>query len=280
MKFDFVTPFPEMVTSYMGQSLMKRAVENHLIIYDVLNPREWSTDRHQSIDDKVFGGGEGMVGKVEPFFNGLQAYRNKHQQETIRIIHLSPQGGVLTTEKIKQLSRFERLCFVCSRYSGLDQRILNTSIDEEISLGDYVVAGGELPALIVTEAVCRFIPGFLGDAGSAAMDSFAIQGLEGPLFTQPRRFQDWEVPEVYLQGNHKKIEAYRRITGLLNTLMKRPELDYPWSFQDLHDAHNFLKSAPDSELEVLGYLKQKIEIMQRIVRLVRQMNKAEDGDSF
>ena len=268
MKFDFVTSFPGMIDSYMSQSLMKKALDRQVISYEVLNPRQWSTDRHQSIDDKVFGGGEGMVGKAEPYLKGLREYRQKYSNEKIRVIHLSPQGKVLTADKVRELGAWDRLCFVCSRYSGLDQRIINDVIDEEVSLGDYVVSGGELPALILTEAICRFVPGFLGDPESAQIDSFSIQGLEGPLFTQPRTVEGRDVPEVYLQGNHKKIDRYRKLTGLLNTLMKRPDLQYRWEKSDLQDALKLLKETQDSELDVLGFLEQKSLLSEKISQLL------------
>lgn len=266
MKFDFVTAFPEMIDSYMNQSLMKKALESGVIGYTVLNPRVWSMDRHQSIDDKVCGGGEGMVGKPEPYIRGLSEYKNKYSQVKNRVIHLSPQGAVLNTAKIQELGQYDRICFVCSRYSGLDQRILNTVIDEEISIGDYVVAGGELPALIVAEAVCRFLPGFLGDPNSSKNDSFAIQGLEGPLFTQPRIVQNMEVPEVYLQGHHKKIEEYRYLTGMINTMIKRPDLTCDWRKEDLAAAHRFLNTSRDAELEVLGFLNHKTSLIAAIMK--------------
>lgn len=268
MKFDFVTSFPGMIDSYMGQSLMKKAIDGRVISYEVLNPRQWSTDRHQSIDDKVFGGGEGMVGKVEPYVRGLREYRQKHAQAKLRIIHLSPQGKVLTADKVRELGQWDRLCFICSRYSGLDQRVLNEAVDEEISLGDYVVAGGELPALILTEAICRFLPGFLGDPESAKWDSFSVQGLEGPLYTQPRTFDGADVPEVYLQGNHKKIDHFRKLTGLINTLMKRPDLQYKWEKRDLQDSLKLLDDSKDSELEVLGFLEHKSLLQSKISQLL------------
>ncbi len=273
MKFDFVTSFPAMIDSYMGQSLMKKAIERGVISYEVLNPRSWSLDRHQSIDDKVFGGGEGMVGKVEPYVRGLRDYKQKNLQEKTRVIHLSPQGQLLTTEKVRQLGEWNRICFVCSRYSGLDQRVINEVIDEEISLGDYVVSGGELPSLILTEAICRFLPGFLGDPESAQWDSFSVQGLEGPLYTQPRTFEGKDVPEVYLQGNHKKIDHFRKLTGLLNTLKKRPDLSYQWDDQDLRQALEILTNEKDSVLEVLGFLDQKSILREKILGLLADSGK-------
>lgn len=258
MKFDFVTAFPLMIESYMGQSLMKKALDTGVIAYHVLNPRNWSLDRHQSIDDKAFGGGEGMVGKPEPYIRGLQEYRRQHQGENFKIIHLSPQGRPLSTAIVQDLGQCDRLCLVSSRYSGLDQRILNTCMDDEISLGDYVVAGGELPALVLAEAICRFVPGFLGDAESAQKDSFSIQGLEGPLFTQPRVFEQMAVPDVYLQGHHQKIEMYRKVTGILNTMLKRPDMRLMWPNSDLQQAWDFIQTAPEAELEALGFLKHKV----------------------
>ncbi|UXR63437.1 tRNA (guanosine(37)-N1)-methyltransferase TrmD [Bdellovibrio bacteriovorus] len=220
LKIDVVTLFPEMIENAVSHGVLGQALKGDLLSVQAHTPREFATDKHKTVDDRPFGGGDGMIMLSET----LEKTLKKVKHNTSKVIYLSPQGSVLTDEKARKLSEAEHLVLICGRYGGIDQRIINTYVDEEISIGDYVLSGGELGALVVIDALSRFIPGVLGHADSADQDSFSQGLLEHPNFTRPRQYLDQEVPEVLLSGNHKLIAEWKEKVSALVTLKKRPDL--------------------------------------------------------
>lgn len=220
MKIDVITLFPEMIESAASFGVLGQALKSDLLSVKAHTPREFAEDRHKTVDDRPFGGGDGMIMLSETLEKSILKVKHKNS----RVVYLSPQGSVLTADKVKSLSKEENLVLICGRYGGIDQRIVNAYVDEEISIGDYVLSGGELGALVVIDAVARFIPGVLGHADSADKDSFSEGLLEHPNYTRPREFAKQEVPEVLLNGNHKLIEEWKQNISALITLKKRPDL--------------------------------------------------------
>jgi tRNA (guanine37-N1)-methyltransferase len=222
MRFDIFSLFPEVFNPYIDTSILQRACENRIIEIHVHNIRDWSEDKHHTTDDTPFGGGGGMVMKPEPIFSAVESVAGG--EADCPMILMTPQGKQLTHELALQLSREKRLMILCGRYEGVDERVRQHLVTDEISIGDYVLSGGELPAMVLVEAVARLLPGALGDPKGAADDSFANGLLEYPHYTRPASFRDWEVPEELTSGNHKAINIWRKRQALMRTLTKRPEL--------------------------------------------------------
>ncbi len=222
MLFDIFTIFPDVFHPYIDTSIIQRAVANQIIQINIHNLRDWAVDKHHTTDDTPFGGGGGMVMKPEPLFAAVEQIAGQPPQ--CPVILMSPQGSLLTFHKAVDLSQHSRLVILCGRYEGVDERVVEHLVTEEISIGDYVLSGGELPALILIEALTRLLPGALGDPKGAHDDSFASGLLEYPHFTRPAEFRGWQVPEVLLNGNHKEIELWRRKQALKRTLLKRPDM--------------------------------------------------------
>ncbi|AFY01765.1 tRNA (guanosine(37)-N1)-methyltransferase TrmD [Bdellovibrio bacteriovorus] len=220
LKIDVITLFPEMIQGAVSHGVLGQALKGDLLSVQAHTPREFATDKHRTVDDRPFGGGDGMIMLSETLEKSLQKVQHKNS----KIIYLSPQGSVLTDDKARELSQAEHLVLVCGRYGGIDQRIINSYVDEEISVGDYVLSGGELGALVVIDALSRFIPGVLGHVDSADKDSFSEGLLEHPNFTRPRQYLGQDVPEVLLGGNHKLIADWKEKVSALVTLKKRPDL--------------------------------------------------------
>ncbi|WII71135.1 tRNA (guanosine(37)-N1)-methyltransferase TrmD [Bdellovibrio sp. 22V] len=220
LKIDVITLFPEMIEGAVSHGVLGQALKSDLLVVQAHTPREFASDRHRTVDDRPFGGGDGMIMLPETLEKTIQKVQHKNS----KVLYLSPQGKVLTDEKARALSKEEHLVFICGRYGGIDQRIINSFVDEEISVGDYVLSGGELGALIVIDALARFIPGVLGHNESADKDSFSAGLLEHPNFTRPREYLEQEVPEILLSGNHKLIEEWKTKVSALVTLKKRPDL--------------------------------------------------------
>jgi tRNA (guanine37-N1)-methyltransferase len=220
LKIQVLTLFPEMIEGAVQYGLLGQALQKKLLSLETVNPRDFTSDRHRSVDDRPFGGGDGMVMLPEVLEKTLQSVASAQAH----VVYLSPQGRSFHSEKARELSQKENLILICGRYGGIDQRIINQYVDEEISIGDYVLSGGEVAALAVTEAVSRFIPGVLGHEDSAEKDSFADGLLEHPAFTKPREYHAEEVPAVLLSGNHAVIEDWKRKVSLLVTFKKRPDL--------------------------------------------------------
>ena len=223
MRIDIVSLFPEMF-SPLAHSIMKRAQEANYLTVEVTNPRDFALDKHRIVDDTPFGGGAGMVMKPDPIFRAVESIIGAAGEMRRRIILTCPGGTPLNQEKVKELASYEHLVFICGHYEGIDARIKEHLVDEAISIGDYVLTGGELPAMVMVDAVARMVPGVLGSGASAPEDSFYNGLLEYPQYTRPREFNGWEVPEILLSGHHANITCWRRKQSLKNTLERRPEL--------------------------------------------------------
>lgn len=222
MIFEILTLFPGMFVSPLGESILGKARERGLVQVRVHNIRDHATDKHQITDDRPFGGGEGMVMKPEPIVRLLEAL--KAQGPLPWVVLLSPQGHMFNQDCARRWSTLPRLVLVCGRYEGVDERVAEHFADEEISLGDFVVTGGELPAMVILDAVTRLLPGVLGNAASAASESFVEPVLEYPQYTRPRDFCGHRVPEILLSGDHAAIQRWRRGQALLRTKVRRPDL--------------------------------------------------------
>ena len=230
MKCDVITLFPEIIRPVLAQSMLKRAGEKGLLDVRVHNLRDFTEDKHRTADDHPYGGGAGMVLKPEPIFRAVDAIRS--QGEPVRLILTSPQGRLFTQPLAFEFSReTRRMVFICGRYEGVDERVREGLDLEEVSIGDYVLTGGELPALVMMDAAVRWVPGVLGDPESANEDSFSGALLDYPHYTRPATFRGLNIPDVLTSGNHEAIRDWRRKQALLNTLKKRPDLlDHPgWS---------------------------------------------------
>ncbi len=221
MKFTVVTILPELVEPCLAAGVVGRAKEAGTIMVSTINPRDFTTDRHRTVDDTPYGGGPGMVMKPEPL---LAAIAKAGEAEQGRRILLSPAGKPLTQQRVRELSQLPHLILVCGRYEGIDQRVIEQAIDEEISIGDYVLSGGELGALVIIDAVSRFVPGVLGEAASTDEESHAAGLLEYPHYTRPAKLDEAEVPAVLLGGNHAQIAAWRRQRSIERTAQRRPDL--------------------------------------------------------
>jgi tRNA (guanine37-N1)-methyltransferase len=222
MKFDILTLFPNMFSSPLRESILGKAIEKGLIQIRTVNIRDFTSDKHQVVDDTPYGGGQGMVMKVEPIARAIESV--KSQNPSAWTVYLTPQGKPLHQDLARRLSTQPHLILLCGRYEGVDERVRESLVDEEISIGDYVLTGGELAAMVVIDAVSRFIPGVLGSDRSAEEDSFYNSLLEYPQYTRPPNFRGHCVPEVLLSGNHSAISLWRRKEALRQTSLRRPDL--------------------------------------------------------
>jgi tRNA (guanine37-N1)-methyltransferase len=232
MEFDIFTLLPDVFSPYLESSILQRARQRGLIDVRVHNIRDWAEGKHRVTDDVPYGGGGGMVMKPEPVFAAVEAVLGP--DSGVPLILLSPQGRVFNQRIAFELSRQPRLALLCGRYEGVDERIREHLVTDEISIGDYVLTGGELPALILIDAISRLLPGVLGDPDGALDDSHASGLLEYPHYTRPAEFRGWKVPDILLSGDHAKIAQWRREQSLRRTLMRRPDLleRFPLSEQD------------------------------------------------
>lgn len=229
MQFEVFTLLPEVFPPYLESSILQRACQRGLVSVNVHNIRDYTHDKHHTTDDTPYGGGGGMVMKPEPVFEAIETVLglDPHQappKPACPVIMLTPQGRVFSQTVADELSCHEKIALLCGRYEGMDERIREHLVTDEISVGDYVLTGGELPALILIDAVSRLIPGVLGDPEGAIDDSHATGLLEYPHYTRPPDFRGWKVPEILLSGDHGKIEQWRREQSLLRTLARRPDL--------------------------------------------------------
>ncbi len=223
MRVDIVTIFPEAFTP-LELSMIGRARERGLLQITIWDLRDFTTDRHRQVDDAPYGGGAGMVMKPEPFFAAVDAIRAAAGAEPSHVILTSPQGARLTHALAEEMAGTRHLVLLCGHYEGIDERVREGLATDEISIGDYVLTGGELPAMVIVDAVARFVPGVVGDAASVEADSFAQGLLDYPHYTRPPEFRGMKVPEVLLSGNHKAIRRWRRTQRLRRTLQRRPDL--------------------------------------------------------
>lgn len=222
MRIDVLTIFPEMFSGYLREGMLSRAMKKGLVEIRLVNIRDFARGPHKTTDDRPYGGGEGMVMKAGPIFRALKSLPRSGDRSGV--ILLSPQGEPFDQEKAWELSTWDQVILVCGRYEGVDERIRLTCIDRELSIGDYVLTGGELAAMVVMDAVIRLVPGVLGGERSNLEDSFEGGLLEYPQYTRPRVFQDLEVPSVLLSGNHERVRRWRREESLRRTLERRPDL--------------------------------------------------------
>jgi len=222
MRIDVFTLFPELFPPYLEVSILKRAREAGLLEVRVHNVRDWAQDKHKVTDDEPYGGGGGMVMKPEPIFAAVEAVLGA--PPACPVVLLTPQGRLFTQAAARQLAGHERLALLCGRYEGVDERVRQHLVTDELSVGDYVLTGGELPALVVVDAVARLLPGALGDPQAPQKDSHAGGLLEHPHYTRPPEFRGWEVPEVLRSGDHAEIEKWRRQQALRRTAERRPDL--------------------------------------------------------
>lgn len=223
MKFDVITIFPGIFHAYLGESILKRALMKGLVEINIHNLRDYAYDKHRTVDDYPYGGGAGMVMKPDPFFAAVEALCGDPSQR--RVIMLSPAGKKFDHHMAVELSKENRrIIFLCGRYEAIDERVRTALADDEVSIGDYVLTGGELPALVIIDAVTRLIPGVLGDGQSAEVESFSWGILDYPHYTRPPVFRGLQVPEALLSGNHADIRKWRRKEALRRTLLRRPEL--------------------------------------------------------
>ena len=249
MHFDVITLFPEMIQDVSKYGVLGRAINKGICSIRCWNPRDYCTDRYKTIDDRPYGGGPGMVMMIEPLTKAIQAAKMQHNDEhgsQRKVIYLSPQGKKVSHRQFKDLDE-NGFIFICGRYEGIDERLVAREVDEQWSIGDYVLAGGELPALVIIEAITRLQPGALGNDRSAAQDSFSDELLDCPVFTRPELYEDDRVPQVLLSGNHQQIDRWRLKQSLGRTSEKRPDL---------------LESRELTQLEqtLLDEYKQEIEI--------------------
>lgn len=227
MQFDVVTLFPEMFSAITQSGITRRAFEQHRCGLGLWNPRDFTTDNYRTIDDRPYGGGPGMVMLPRPLEAALGAAKARQTQFGLaapRVIYLSPQGRALNHQRVMQLAQESGLVLLCGRYEAVDQRVLDRCVDEEISLGDFVLSGGELPAMALMDAVIRQLPGVLNDSGSAVEDSFVNGLLDCPHYTRPEVYESSPVPRVLMSGNHAEIAKWRRQQALIATREKRPDL--------------------------------------------------------
>jgi tRNA (guanine37-N1)-methyltransferase len=224
MRIDVLTLFPEMFEGVFSSSILGKARDKGIVGLNTVNFRDYSNNKHNTVDDYPYGGGGGMVLKAEPIFAAVEDLIPPDSTVKPRIILMCPQGERYTQKKAEELSSEEHLVFICGHYEGYDERIRQYLVTDELSVGDYVLTGGELPAMTVIDSVVRLLPGVLGNEQSAITDSFSTGLLEYPHYTRPAKFRDWEVPDVLISGHHVNVDTWRRKESLLRTLERRPDL--------------------------------------------------------
>ncbi len=223
MRFDIVTIFPRMIEAALAEGILAKAIQREVLAVHAHDLRDFTEDRHRSVDDVPYGGGPGMVLKPEPLFKAVDAIREE-AGEPQAIVLMSPHGRRFSQAEAERLSSLDRVVILCGRYEGIDDRVRERLATEELSIGDYVLSGGELPALVVVDAVARLIPGVVGDEGSVAADSFSRGLLDYPHYTRPAEFREWKVPDVLVSGHHAEIRKWRKRQAIELTLQRRPDL--------------------------------------------------------
>ena len=222
MRIDILSLFPEMFGGVFGCSITKRAIEKNILDIQITNPRDFAFNKHNQVDDTAYGGGAGMVMKPEPLFRAVEDVKAKTQIENSKVILMCPTGKVFTQEKAKELANFDQLIFICGHYEGFDERI-KTRVDEVISIGDYILTGGEIPAMAITDSITRLIPGVITNK-SLLDESFNDSLLDYPTYTKPAEYRGLKVPDVLTSGNHQKINEYRATSRIEQTKALRPDL--------------------------------------------------------
>jgi len=231
MKIDILTLFPEMFVGPFSESILKKAQEKELIEINIHDIRDWAVDKHKMVDDRPYGGGPGMVLMVEPIDQAIGEIKSKYKSKKSRVILLDPAGKTFNQKKAEKLAKYDHLILIAGHYKGIDERVREYLVDEEISIGDYVLTGGEIPAMVVVDSVVRLIPGVIGKKESLKKESFSDFDTPGvprllgfPQYTRPETYRDWKVPEVLLGGNHAEIEKWRLEKAMEQTKQRRPDL--------------------------------------------------------
>lgn len=255
MKIDIISLFPEFFSAFFDHSIIKRAIAANRLTMSVTNPRDFAHNKHNQVDDTMYGGGAGMLMMAPPIFEAVESVTQEKEVRR-RVIFLGPAGVPFTQEKARELATYDQLILVCGHYEGVDYRVEENLVDETISIGDYVLTGGELPAMVVADAVARMIPGVLGAASGAVEDSFYRPMLEGPQYTKPQVYRDWEVPEVLRSGHHKHIADWRLQEAVKRTIVCRPDL--------------LARAMSTEEMAALQAVLGDKEKGERLVRLLRE----------
>ncbi len=255
MKIDIISLFPEFFSAFFDHSIIKRAIAANRLTMSVTNPRDFAHNKHNQVDDTMYGGGAGMLMMAPPIFEAVESVTQEKEVRR-RVIFLGPAGVPFTQEKARELATYDQLILVCGHYEGVDYRVEENLVDETISIGDYVLTGGELPAMVVADAVARMIPGVLGAASGAVEDSFYRPMLEGPQYTKPQVYRDWEVPEVLRSGHHKHIADWRLQEAVKRTIVCRPDL--------------LARAMSTEEMAALQAVLGDKEKAERLVRLLRE----------
>ena len=226
MRIDIITIFPNMFSPVLDESIIKRAQKKGKVKIVIHNLRDFSLDKHRKVDDRPFGGGSGMVMTAQPIFDAVKTIKNsiKARKNNTRVILLSPKGRTLNQKLAKALTKYKNLILICGHYEGIDERVKKLLADDEISVGDYILTGGELPAMVLVDSLVRLLPGVLGDKNSIKEETFEDNLLEYPIYTRPANFKGMKVPEVLLSGDHERIKAWRRSKAFELTKKKRPDL--------------------------------------------------------
>lgn len=226
LNFHIITLFPEVVETYVGCGVIGKAVEKGLIGVDIVHLRDFTSDRHRTVDDTPYGGGAGMILMPEPIFLAVEKIKSglQHPPDAARVVMMTPHGTPLTAKTARNMADFRELLIFCGHYGGVDERVREQLVDEEISAGDFVLTGGELPGLMFLDAVARFVPGVVGNEESVSCDSFEGSLIGAPQYTRPADFRGWKVPDVLLSGNHGAVDEWRREQRLRRTYQRRPEL--------------------------------------------------------
>ncbi|MFC7784392.1 MULTISPECIES: tRNA (guanosine(37)-N1)-methyltransferase TrmD [unclassified Rossellomorea] len=235
MRIDVLSLFPPMFEGILGESILKKAHEKEAVSYNVINFREYADNKHNQVDDYPYGGGAGMVLKPQPIFDAVDALKSE-QQSKPRVILMCPQGERYTQQKAEELAKEDHLVFICGHYEGYDERIREHVVTDEISIGDYVLTGGELGAMVVIDSVVRLLPGVLGNEDSPILDSFSSGLLEHPHYTRPSDFRGMKVPEELISGNHRLIDEWREKESLRRTYERRPDLLESYKLTDRQKA--------------------------------------------
>ncbi|VFP86020.1 tRNA (guanine-N(1)-)-methyltransferase [Buchnera aphidicola (Cinara pseudotaxifoliae)] len=221
MQFSIVTIFPKMFNNIFKYGVINRAITNKIININIFNLRNFSTNKRKKVDDKIYGGGSGMLFMFLPLFNAVTKIKKMYKKNSV-VIYLSPQGKLLNYKNIQYFLKVEHLIFICGRYRGIDERFIRTQVDEEWSIGNYILTGGELPAMIFIDSITRLLPGVLNNKNSLLNETFSKNLLDCPHYTRPKKINNIVVPKILLSGNHKKIKKWRLQQSLKNTLIKKP----------------------------------------------------------
>lgn len=232
MKIDVLSLFPEMFEGVFGSSILKKAAEKQTVSYNVTNFRDYADNKHSTVDDYPYGGGAGMVLKAQPIFDAVEALKG-HAEQTPRVVLLCPQGERYTQRKAEEFAKEDHLIFICGHYEGYDERIREHIVTDEISIGDFVLTGGELGAMVIIDSVVRLLPGVLGNVDSPILDSYSSGLLEHPHYTRPADFRGMKVPDTLISGNHKKIDEWRMKESLRRTWNRRPDLLESYELSDV-----------------------------------------------